>query len=111
MGVRQTISPLEASIITTVKDYLKSRADELAESKNTSVDVSVNVMADAITLGINEAFKGPLLHSMIAPIIDTLIAGAVPPVIPTGTTIITPLLDVGTAPTVPNPLIPSDRAT
>jgi len=104
MPVRVTVSPLEASIITQVKQYLLSRSAEMrtkkAEDPDAAVEDGVDMMADAICLGINEAFKGPAFAAMMAPINDTNVAA----VIPIGTTLIPPIVLAQTAPSVPNPI-------
>ncbi len=101
MPVRTNISPLEASIVNQVKSYLQSRSVEMQSKKSSTPEDGVNMLTDAIILGINEAFKSPAMQGVFTAIVDTNAAA----IIPIGTTAYSAVMIPATAPTVPSPLL------
>lgn len=71
MPVRTTVSPLEASIIPQIKSYIQQRSVENQNKKNLTPEDGVELITDAIALGINEAFKSPEVQGLFTAIVDT----------------------------------------
>jgi len=101
MPARPTVSPLEAIIIPVIKARLESgTGEEILKTESTPEDGS-KILIDAISAGINEAFKSPIMQGMMAAILDTNSAA----VIPIGKTAYSTIMTPATTPTVPNPLL------
>ena len=101
MPVRNLVSALEASIIPQIKSYIRSRTIENQSKKNLTPDDGIEVMTDAIALGINEAFKSPAMNALFSAIIDTNATA----VIPIGTIAYNSTMSPATVASVPNPLL------
>lgn len=103
--LRLTMSALEASIVPKIEGFLNDAANELKSKKISTPEEGNRILAEAIGYGIAQAFGDSSIQTAFKTgILDTLIAGAVPPVINTAGVPASTMITAVTIPrAVPNP--------
>jgi len=99
MPIRPTVSAIEASVMTPVKEFLESRTAELYIKGSSTPEEGTDMLAEAIALGIVKALSDPTLRAAFALIVDTNATA----VLPVGTLAFTQISVATTAAVVPNP--------
>jgi len=78
VAIRPTVSSLEALIMPKVKTFLEGRTAQLRKQKESTPEEGTDMLAEAIALGIAEAFKHPGFDAEAGAIIDTNAAAVTP---------------------------------
>jgi len=78
VAIRPTVTSLEALIMPKVKSFLEERAAQLGKKKESTPEEGTDMIAEAIALGIAEAFKHPGFDAEAAVIVDTNAAVVTP---------------------------------
>lgn len=99
MAIRPTVTSMEALIMPKIKSFLEGRTAQLAAKKESTPEEGTDMLAEAISLGIAEAFNHPAFDTASALVIDTNLAV----VVPVGTLARTSFKAAALVPVAPNP--------
>jgi hypothetical protein len=102
MAIRPTVTSMEALIMPKIKTFLEGRSAQLAKKKKSTPEEGTDMLAEAIAMGIAEAFNHPAFDSAAALIVDI---GPTPPPapVPIGTLSRAAFKTAALVPAVPNP--------